>query len=136
MKANRLLYLVLIVGLLGSMGTLPTLAEEGDITMWVHSARLAYTGRSPHGPDALVAYIHIRDTSLEMVEGATVTVTWTLPDKPSRIERVITNEQGIARFSLWEGRGDYKICIDDVTKDGWIYDPTLDREVCPTFTVW
>ena len=137
MKFKRVLYLVLIVGLLISIGTLPALAEEGDIAMWVHRARLAYTGRSSGGPDAVVAFIHIRDATLDMVEGATVTATWTLPpDKDGvveiRTETVPTNEQGIAKFSVWEGRGDYKICIDDVTKDGRLYDPNLDREACPT----
>ncbi len=40
--------------------------------MWVHRARLTYTGRSSGGPDMMIAYIHIRDADLDMVEGAIV----------------------------------------------------------------
>jgi hypothetical protein len=138
MKIKPVLYLVILAGLLASMAALPVLAEEEPIAMWVHRARLAYTGRSPHGPDAVVAFVHIRDATLDMVEGATVTAVWTLPgdDGPwTKTEAVVTNEQGIAVFAVWEGRGDYRLCVTGVTKDGWLWDPTLDREVCPVFTV-
>jgi hypothetical protein len=135
MKTKHVLYLAIVVGLLLSLSTLPVLAEEEGIPMWVHRARLAYTGRSPHGPDAIVAFIHIRDATLDMVEGATVSAQWTLPDGTLRQEAVFTNAQGIAEFRLWEGRGDYQICVTSVTKAGWQYDSTLDRETCPVFTM-
>jgi hypothetical protein len=135
MKAKHVLYLAIIVGLLAPMSALPVLAEGDGITMWVHRARVAYTGRSPHGPDAVVAFIHVRDVTLDMVEGATVAAEWTLPDGSTIQEEMLTNGQGIAEFRLWEGRGDYMICVTGVTKVGWSYDPTLDREACPVFTV-
>ncbi len=135
MKAKHVLYILIVAGLLVPMIAVPALAAEDDIPMWVHRARLAHTGRSSSGVDAIVAFIHIRDATLDMVEGAAVMAVWTLPDGTNYQEETLTNEQGIAIFTLWEGRGDYQICVTSVTKDGWLYDPTLDREACPVFTV-
>ena len=56
-----MLYLAILLGLLVSMAAVPVLADDPDIPMWVHRARLTYTGRSSGGPDMMVAYIHIRD---------------------------------------------------------------------------
>jgi hypothetical protein len=142
MKAKHVLYLVIIVGLLVPLSAIPVLAD-GGIPMWVHHARVAYTGRSHWGPDAVGAFIHIRDANLTMVEGALVsgTWTWTLSDGTVGTEdqQVLTNRQGIAELSVWEGRGEYKICVTGVTKDGWLYDPALnwddlDSEGCTVFT--
>ena len=121
MKARLGLYVGTIAGLLASTLALPVLAEEGAIEMWVHRARVTYTGHSSGGPDAIVAYIDIRDVNLEMVEGALVTAQWTLPSG-TEYARAVTNEQGIAQCSVWEGAADYTICATDVTKAGRAYD--------------
>jgi hypothetical protein len=132
MKIKRALYLAIIVGLLASMGAIPALAEDGDIPMWVQRARLTYTGRSSGGPDEMVAYIHIRDAELNMVEGATVEATWRmLDDEPaSLVETAVTNEQGIAIFTNWSGAGDYEICVTGVDKEGWVW---TGEEVCAVY---
>lgn len=139
MKLKQVLYAAILAGLLVSLGALPAgiqpaLADD-PTTMWVHRARLAYTGRSSHGPDAMVAFIHIRDANLEMVPGATVSAEWTFPDGTTLLDAAVTNEQGIAILSLWEGRGQYQICVLDVTRAGWLYDASLDREGCAVFTL-
>jgi hypothetical protein len=135
MKAKLPLYLAIVVSMLVSAIAFPVLAAEGPIPMWVSRARLAYVGRSSTGPDAVVGMIHIRDATLAKVEGATVTAEWTLPDGTVFQETAVTAFQGVARFSVWEGRGVYKLCVIDATKEGWLYDPNLDRESCPVFTV-
>ena len=135
MKTRHLLYVVIVAGLLASAVALPALADEGDIEMWVHRARVAYTGRSSGGTDAMVAFIHIRDTTLDMVEGASVTAEWTLPDGSILEDKMLTNAQGIAAFSVWAGRGDYTICVTGVTKVGWAYDEELNWETCGTFVL-
>lgn len=135
MKAKHLLYILIIAGLLVPMGALTVLAEEGDIPMWIHRARLAYIGRSSGGPDSMVGYIHIRDATLDMVEGATVTAEWTLPDGSIVEHEASTNSRGIAEFRVWVGRGEYTICVTDVTKAGWAYDPDLNFDgPCATLT--
>lgn len=128
-----LLFVVLVLALLAPIGVLPAMAEY-ETPMWVHRARLAYPGRSPHGPDTIVTYIHIRDTTQSMVPGATATASWTLPDGSVLQETRVTNAQGIAAFSLWAGFGTYSICVLDVVKEGWLYVPNRDRESCPVFT--
>ncbi len=133
MKIKRVLYLAIIMGLLASMGAIPVLAEEGDIPMWVHRARLTYTGRSSGGPDMMIAYIHIRDADLDMVEGAIVSAEWTLPDGTVEVTEAETNVQGIAEFGIFEGAGDYEIWVTEVTKAGWEYDPDLNRETCAIY---
>ena len=136
MKTKRALYLAILVGLLASMVAVPVLAQEDVVPMWVHRARLTYTGRSSGGPDEMVAYIHSRDADLNMVEGAEVHATWTmLDDDPASLSEIaITNEQGIAIFTNWSGAGNYKICVTDVIMDGWVYDAGLNRgEACVTY---
>ena len=136
MKTKQSLYLAIVVSMLVSAIAFPVLAAEDPIEMWVSRARLAYVGRSSTGPDAVVGLIHIRDATKAKVEGVTVTATWTLPDgNVLEGETAVTDHAGIARFSVWEGPGEYELCVDDASKKGWRYDPTLDRESCPVFTV-
>ena len=131
MKAK--LYVAIVVGALLSMMAIPVLAAD-PIPMWVSRARLAYVGRSSTGPDAVVGLIHIRDANRTMVAGAKVTVQWTLPDGSVLQDTALTGFQGIARFRVWEGKGVYKLCVIDVTKEGWLYDPSRDLQSCPVFT--
>jgi hypothetical protein len=136
MRSRKALYLVAVVSLLLGLGVLPVLAEDA-IPMWVQRARLAYTGRSTGGPDTMVAYIHIRDAGLEMVEGADVTGLWTLPDGSTRPVVVTTNRMGIAKFYTWDGKGLYKFCVTAVHAEGRTYDPALNfDDVCPSMTAW
>lgn len=138
MKIKRVLYLAIIVGLLVSMGAIPVLAEEevGDIPMWVHRARLTYTGRSSGGPDEMVAYIHIRDAELNMVDGAIVSATWTTINTEEPVSdslAVGTNDQGIAVFEFFAGAGDYEICVTEVTKTGWEWIRGAEGEDCARY---
>lgn len=134
MKVKLPVYVAVMISMLISIIALPVMAEE-DVPMWVSRARLAYVGRSSGGPDAVVGLIHIRDANLSTVAGATVTVEWTLPDGTVCQEAAVTAFQGIAEFSVWEGRGEYELCVIDVTKEGWVYDPDRDRDSCPIFQV-
>jgi hypothetical protein len=132
MKTKHLLYITIIVGLLATIGAIPVLADE--TVMWVHRVRLAYTGRSSTGPDAMNALVHIRDENLTMVEGATVTAEWTLPNGTLITgEEAVTNLQGIAIFETFAGAGSYTFCVTGVAKAGWDYKEELNRETCTTF---
>lgn len=133
MKAKQALYLVIAVAMLMSMIAVPVVADEDPVAMWVSRVRLAYNGRSSSSPDRVVGMIHVRDANLATVEGATVTAEWTLPDGTSFQRTELTAFQGIAQFTVWAGRGVYKLCVIDVTKDGWQYEPSLNGETCATF---
>jgi hypothetical protein len=79
--------------------------------------------------------IHILDATQAKVQGALVTAEWTLPDGTVFKETAATASQGVGRFSVWEGRGVYKLCVIPATKEGGLYDPNLDRESFPVITV-
>jgi hypothetical protein len=121
--------------MLVSLVAIPVLADDDPIPMWVSRARLAYNGRSSSSPDRVVGLIHVRDANQAMVSGAAVTAEWTLPDGTVLQETAFTAFQGIAQFTVWAGRGVYKLCLIDVTKEGWLYDPDRDLETCPTLSV-
>ena len=155
MKMKQLIYLTIILGLLLPMSALPVAADAEDdpIPMWIQRARLTWTGRSSGGPDAMVGYIHIRDITNDMVEGALVDAVWTWTPRdpeadPVKTEaQVETNGQGIAEFRLWMGGGEYELCVTDVTKVDsdvgleWKYDEELNFDTvnnntdCPVFAV-
>ena len=61
MKAKKLLCLAILAGILVLAIAVPVMAA--DTPMWIQRVRLAYTGRSSSGPDAVVAFIHIRDAT-------------------------------------------------------------------------
>lgn len=131
MKTRRMLYLAILAGLLVAMGALPALAvDDIPIPMDVHQSRVAYTGRSSGGPDDIVGYVHIQDVNLAKVAGAKVFAVWTLPDGSSYIPGwEITNSHGLAVFDdLYEGYGEYTLCVTGVTKDGYEYDESLNWE--------
>jgi hypothetical protein len=129
MRTRKILYLAIAAAILSLAVALPALAEE-PIPMWIQRNRMAWTGRSSGGPDMVVAKIHIFDANRAMVTDAKVTATWTHtgPLGTTIIAGVdsFTAFQGIAEFRLWKGRGEYEICVTDVDKGGWLYDPTLN----------
>jgi hypothetical protein len=134
MKARQLLFVAIAAAMLVSMIAVPVMADD-EITMWVSRVRLAYNGRSSHSSDRVVGMIHVRDANLAAVVGAEVTAEWTLPDGTVSEETAVTAFQGIATFTIWEGRGVYQLCVTDVTKDGWDYAEDQNRETCAKLTV-
>jgi hypothetical protein len=143
MKTRRMLYFAILAGLLVTMSAIPALAAEGDIPMYVHQSRVAHTGRSSGGTDDIVGYIHIRDDNLERVAGAEVTADWqwTLFDGTEGElagQTATTGDQGLAVFDdLYEGYGEYTICVTTVTKTGWEYvpDSNWEGQTCATLVV-
>jgi hypothetical protein len=139
-----MLSLAILVGLLAALGALPALAD-GEIPMYVHQSRVAYTGRSSGGPDDIVGYVHIRDDNLARVVGAIVTVDWSWTLAGGAEGELLgatatTGDQGLAVFDgLYEEYGEYTICVTDVTMDGggWVYDPGMNWEgqTCATLVV-
>ena len=140
-KTRQLLYVAIVAGVLVSTLALPVLAEGDTIPMWVHRIRLAYVGRNCSCPDQMVALIHIRDATNAMVADAKVIAKWTvtLPDGTVEVveQTSTTAFQGIAEFAVpAERSGEYEICVVGVTKEGWQYDASLDRESCPVIRAY
>ncbi len=126
---TKLLLVGIVAVVLGTTIAVPVMAEDETITMFVSRVRLAYNGRSSGGSDRVVAMVHVRDTNKAAVAGATVTAEWTLPNGTETVTGT-TDFQGIATFQVWAGRGTYTLCVTDVTKNGWQYDPDLNLETC------
>jgi hypothetical protein len=124
-KTKHMLYLIVIVGLLLPMSALAV----DDTPMWVHRFRLIWTERATGYPDAVVAFIHIRDADNRAVEGAKVEAEWTSPYWKEPVAVVsTTNRQGIAIFRVWHGPGWYHLCVHSVSKGGRNYDSELNRD--------
>jgi hypothetical protein len=134
MTAKQRIFVATVAAMFVIMSAVPVMAAD-PIAMWVSRVRLAYNGRSSHSPDRVVGMIHIRDANLATVAGAQFTARWTLPDGTVSQETALSAFQGIATFTIWAGRGEYEICVTDVTKDGWDYYPYLNRETCAELTV-
>jgi hypothetical protein len=67
---------------------------------------------------------------------ALVAIEWTKPDGSHVSAQALTNVKGIVTFQL-KGRvtGTFGLCVTDVTKAGWVYNPNQNRETCDSVTV-
>jgi len=81
------------------------------------------------------ADITIKDEDAYPVNGATVSAQWTLPKGRQVNQQQVTGATGVASFSISSKAGTYQICVTDVTKAGWIYDPSQNVKTCETLTV-
>jgi hypothetical protein len=72
---------------------------------------------------SLRSIVAVHDENGLAVAGATVSVTWELPDGSFVGQANSTSADGIAAFSVSGGLGTYTITIDDVTKESYAFDP-------------
>jgi len=88
------------------------------------------------GRYAVDGQVKITDLSHVSVAGATVTVEWTLPDGSHLSKQAVTRSNGIAPFRIKSTlTGTYRICVIEVTKAGYTYDPNQNHVTCKTITV-
>ena len=81
------------------------------------------------------ADITIKDQIANPVDGATVSAQWTQPNGKLVNRQQVTGATGVASFDISSKAGTYQICVTDVTKAGWIYDPSQNVKTCETLTV-
>jgi len=134
MKAKQFLFVAVVAAMLGTMIAFPVMAED-ETPMWVSRVRLAYSGRSSSSSDRVVGMVHVRDADKSAVAGALVAATWTKPDGTTLETTAVTDFQGIARFQVWAGSGEYQLCVTGVALDGWLYDPGANVETCGVLVV-
>jgi hypothetical protein len=106
-----------------------------ETLMRVTCVRLAYNGRSSHSADRVAGMVHVRDANMAAVPGPLVAATWTKPDLASLETTAVTDFQGIATFGVWAGSGEYRLCVTDVTLEGWLYDPEENLETCGVLVI-
>lgn len=67
--------------------------------------------------------VKVRTETGSVVSGATVYVTWTLPDGTSPAQSAATSSTGMARFKVRDGLGTYVLTVTNITKAGYTFDP-------------
>ncbi len=106
----------------------------GANTVHVDGIKLRYRERI--GRYLVISALRILDQNGQRVAEAAVDVEWTLPDGSQESQQALTNVRGLARYRVKSMQsGVYQICVTDVTKDGYVYDPTQNEETCDTLTV-
>ena len=80
--------------------------------------------------------VRILDQHNAPVEGATVDAEWTYPSGTTLTQAQPTYRRGLAWFGILSIRpGTYQLCVTNVTKEGYVYDPDQNWETCDTITV-
>jgi hypothetical protein len=80
--------------------------------------------------------VRIMDQNNQRIEGAEVSVEWTLPNGATESQLELTSPTGVARFRLRSRQtGVHELCVTDVVKAGYVYDPSQNHETCRTLTV-
>jgi hypothetical protein len=78
----------------------------------------------------------ILDQNNQAVNGALVSAEWTLPDGSTTPGEGLTNVRGLARLRLkTRDIGTFEFCVTDLTKAGYIYDPSQNNVTCDTIEV-
>ena len=61
---------------------------------------------------------------------------WSLPDGSQQSDQNATNSRGLAKYRVKSTlAGSYEICVTNVTKDGYVYDPSQNGETCGSLMV-
>jgi GTP-binding protein HflX len=101
-----------------------------------HVSSISLTYQFQSGKYTVTAAVKIVNQYNQWVGGATVSATWTLPNGSLQSQQALTNTSGVAKFNVRSPlTGIYKICVTDVVKSGWVYDPDQNVETCDTLAV-
>jgi PKD repeat protein len=85
---------------------------------------------------AVSASLTVRDRNQVGVWGAMVTARWTLPEGQTSDRSKLTDPKGQVVLSVTSQQtGLYKLCVLDLTKEGWTYDPSQNYKTCDTVQV-
>jgi PKD repeat protein len=66
--------------------------------------------------------VTVKNQSSAVVSGATVAITWKLPNGSTKTATATTNSSGVATFTVKSGRGTYKLTVNNLTKTGYTFD--------------
>jgi hypothetical protein len=104
-------------------------------TMHVSVIKVKYADRGG-GRYVVSSSMRILDQDNHVVSGATVSSEWTLPDGSTLAQQALTNAKGIASFRIKSLQtGTHSICVTNVAKSGFIYDPIQNGETCDAVTI-
>jgi hypothetical protein len=108
----------------------------GGNTLYVSDIHLRVAPRG-FGKYAVRGQIEISSAPGVVEPGATVFADWTLPDTTVVSQSNITRAgSGEAAFKVnGYQTGTFQLCVTDVVKAGWTYDPNQNVETCVSITV-
>lgn len=92
-------------------------------THFLRSTSISLSSKlSKNGIVSISAAVNVNDENGGSVSGATVAVSWTLPDGSTQNQTASTSSNGVARFSTSGRRGTYTLTINNITKSGYTFD--------------
>jgi len=104
-------------------------------TMQVRAIKMQAKDRGA-GKYVVISSTRIVDQAHVVVPGATVSAEWTLPDGLHQSQQGVTNANGLAAFRLKTMQtGEFQICVINVTKAGYVYDPNQNHVTCRMVTI-
>jgi hypothetical protein len=89
-------------------------------TLRVTNIDLSAKGKT--APFDVTGRVLVQDTYGNAVEGAEVSIEWTLPDSTTPTDSAFTDKKGIAEFTATDGDGVYTLTITDIVLDGYVFD--------------
>ena len=99
----------------------------GAISMASSSRKSIYT---------VTASTKVLDANNKAVASAKVYARWTLPKGTTVDQQVQSSSKGAVSLKVSNTqKGTYKLCVTDVSKTGWVYDPTENVETCDALTI-
>ena len=107
---------------------------SGEPAMHVDGIRLRY--REWSGRYVVFSTLRILEEDGGKIGGAVVSAEWTLPDGSTLIQEALTSVRGLARYRVKSAQsGTFEICVTDVVKAGYVYDPSQNSQTCDTIDV-
>jgi len=103
-------------------------AYEADAPMHVQGVALRINGTR------LFGLVKVYDQTGSPVANASVMGTLTGP-VPPRSASLVTNMNGIASFNVLAKSGTWKLCVTNILKDGYTYDPSQNVKTCTTLKI-
>lgn len=115
--------------------TLPdAFTVTAENTVHVHAMKLTYQDLG--GRYVIDGQVQIVDQYNARVTGALVTAEWTLPDGSTQTRQALTRTNGVASFRAKSTQaGTFRLCVANVAKAGYLYDPEQNRVSCRVLTI-
>lgn len=84
----------------------------------------------------VTAASRVLDMAGRPVASATVSMRWTLPNGSTVDQQALSRTNGAVTFRVTSAQaGTYQVCVTDIAKAGYLYDPAADVETCDTISV-
>lgn len=87
----------------------------------LHSKHIEITAQQIEGNIRVQGKVHVNDEAGRAVLNASISVSWTLPNGLVTEQTAITDEEGIAKFTVAEGDGAYTLKVKNIIKSGFLF---------------